>query len=226
VRSWVAHLQSKGLAPGTAVAAYRLFAKIMKTAEIDRVISRSPCVGIDLPSNAVAGGDDFLVPQEIARLAEEVHQRYSALVYTAAYTGLRWGELVALRPQRLNLVRGKLDVVESIAEVNGYLHLGPTKTGARRTVSLPRFLCDKLATHLAAYPSKEGLVFSSPQGGPLRRNFYRRHFKPAVVRAGLDPADRFHDLRHTCDALLIAQAGHLPSGFGPKQAARRLTLKI
>ena len=52
-------------------------------------------------------------------------------------------------------------------------------------------------------------MFTAPRGGPLRHNlFYVRHFKPAVVRAGLPPALRFHDLRHTCAALLIAQGAH------------------
>jgi integrase len=60
-------------------------------------------------------------------------------------------------------------------------------------------------------------VFTSPTGGPLRHNlFYARHFKPAVLRAGLPEALRFHDLRHTCAALLIAQAGH------PKAIMERL----
>jgi hypothetical protein len=53
-------------------------------------------------------------------------------------------------------------------------------------------------------------VFSSALGGPIRhRNFYRRHFQPAVERAGLAEGVGFHDLRHTCAALLIANGRHL-----------------
>jgi integrase len=59
-------------------------------------------------------------------------------------------------------------------------------------------------------------VFSSAEGTPLRRNFYRRHYKPAVKRAGLPDTLRFHDLRHTCAALLIAQGAH------PKEIQERL----
>jgi integrase len=40
-------------------------------------------------------------------------------------------------------------------------------------------------------------------------NFYRRFYKPAIVRAGLDPRTRFHDLRHTAAALMIAEGAHL-----------------
>lgn len=50
----------------------------------------------------------------------------------------------------------------------------------------------------------------------MRRNFYHRHFKPAVRRAGLPAKLRFHDLRHTCAAILIAQGAH------PKEIQERL----
>jgi integrase len=57
----------------------------------------------------------------------------------------------------------------------------------------------------------------------MRRTFYRRHYKPAVRRAGLPEDLRFHDLRHTCAALLIAQGAH------PKEIQERLghsTIKL
>jgi integrase len=112
----------------------------------------------------------FLSPEEVARLAEAITPRYRSLVYTAAYTGLRWGELAALKVERLNLLRGSVDVVEAVAEVNGYLHFGPTKTGARRTVSMPRFLCDMLGEHLTQNGAPaHGLAFTSAKGKPLRR---------------------------------------------------------
>jgi len=94
--------------------------------------------------------------------------------------------------------------------------LGPTKTGAHRTVSLPPFLIEMLDAHVDTSASSDGFVFTSAEGTPLRRNFYRRHFKPAVIRAGLPPDLRFHDLRHTCAALLIAQGAH------PKEIQERM----
>jgi integrase len=94
--------------------------------------------------------------------------------------------------------------------------LGPTKTGAHGTVSLPPFLVEQLAEQLTAYASTDGFVFTSAEGTPLRRNFYRRHFEPAVSRAGLTPELRFHDLGHTCAALLIAQGAH------PKEIQERM----
>ena len=88
--------------------------------------------------------------------------------------------------------------------------LGPTKTHADRTVRLPRFLREELAAYLADRPrDPNAFLFTAPRGGPLRHhNFYQRLFCPVLPRAGLPGQIRFHDLRHTSAALLIAQGAH------------------
>jgi integrase len=216
VRAWVSGLTESGLSPSTVVAIYGVLRRIMRTAEIDGLIHRTPCLGISLPKETSHQEMHFLDHSEVARLAAAIDERYRSLIFTAAYTGLRWGELAGLRVDRVNLLRGTVDVAEAMTETNGHLATAPTKTGARRTVSLPRFLSEMLAGHIAAFPTTTGLVFSSAEGQPLRRNFYRRHFKPAVRNAGLPEALRFHDLRHSCAAMLIAQAAH------PKEIQERL----
>jgi integrase len=217
VREWVAGLSAAGLAPGTVKSVHGLFARILKMAEIDGLIVRTPVVAIMLPKEVSREEMIFLSPKQITALAEAIAPRYSTLVYTAAYTGMRIGELAALRVERVNVLRGVVDVVESLSEVNGHLHIGPTKTGARRSISLPRFLAHMLGQHIGCFSSPEGFVFASTEGLPLRRrNFYQRHYKPAVRKAGLDERLRFHDLRHTCAALLIAQGAH------PKEIQERL----
>jgi integrase len=152
----------------------------------------------------------FLSAAEVERLAEAIVPPYGLLVRFAAYTGLRAGELAALRVKRLDLLRGTVRVVESASEVGGRLITGSTKTHAERTVRLPRFLRDDLAAHLASRPrAPDAFLFTAPMGGPLRHNnFYQRLFCPALLRAGLSEQVRFHDLRHTCAALLIAQGAH------------------
>jgi integrase len=184
VRAWVADMSAKGLAPATINAAYRPLARILKTAAIDGYIARTPCVGIRLPQETAHEEMRFLEPDQVAALAEAIDGRYQALIFTAAYTGLRWGELAGLQNQRMNVLRASLDVFEALTEVDGRLELGATKTGARRTVALPRFLCDMLGEHAGRYSNPEAWVFTAAEGGPLRRsNFYRRHYKPAVARA-------------------------------------------
>jgi integrase len=74
---------------------------------------------------------------------------------------------------------------------------------------IPGFLRDQLAEHLAGHvgAADDALVFTSPNGEPLRRgNFSRRMWKPALQIARLDL--RPHDLRHTCDTFLIAEGAH------------------
>ncbi|MGH2720578.1 MAG: tyrosine-type recombinase/integrase, partial [Actinomycetota bacterium] len=96
-------------------------------------------------------------------------------------------------------------------EVRPGLALGPAKTGRSRTLLIPHFLAEMLREHVATYPpTPDGFVFTASEGGPVwHRNFYGRHFKPAVHRARLPEGLRFHDLRHTCAALLIDAGRHL-----------------
>ena len=73
---------------------------------------------------------------------------------------------------------------------------------------MPASLALDLSEHVNGLDSQR-FVWSSPQGGPLRYgNWFKRHFKPAVERAGLDEGTRFHDLRHSYAAMLISKGAH------------------
>ena len=202
----MSELDTRGLAPSTVKATYRTFAQIMQTAEIDGLIDRSPCIGIELPAETSGEEMHFLTPEDVALLAEAITPRFHAAIYTASYTGLRAGELWALRLERVNLLKRSVSVVESLSEVRGKLATGRTKTGARRNVALPTFLAEMIGEHIGRYPSRDGYIFSAAEGGPVRHhNFMHRHFYPAVRQAGLPGGLRFHDLRHSCAAILIGQ---------------------
>jgi integrase len=148
----------------------------------------------------------------LRKLADAINPHYKMLVWTASLTGLRAGELLALRWKNVDLLHGRLTAAEALKDVDGHLVLGPTKTHEVRTISLPRFLVVMLEGHLGsatAGTGPEALVFPGPQGGPIRHNaFVRRNFKPAVRntvphKVGLG----FHDLRHTAASLAIAAVG-------------------
>jgi integrase len=223
VRAFVASLVDRGLSPASVKATYHVVSRICATATIDGVIPRSPCIAVRLPRDVHHQEMHFLSATQVRELAETVEARYRVLIYTAAYTGMRWGELAGLRVDRCDFLRGSVNVAQALSEANGRVEVGPTKTGRSRTVSLPRFLVDLLAAHLAEFGSPDGFVFTSAEGAPLRRNFYRRHYRPAVARTQLPQGLRFHDLRHTCVALLVAQGAH------PKEIQERLghsTIKL
>ena len=139
VRAFVADLVEKGLAPTTVAgrlsgASAGSCPRQRPTASSRaRRVGGSACLARPpAPSSASSN------PDEVRRLAEAIEDRYRVLIYTAAYTGMRWGELAGLRIPRLDLLRGTIDIIEALTEVNGTVRTGPTKTGKSRTVSIPR----------------------------------------------------------------------------------------
>jgi integrase len=132
---------------------------------------------------------------------------YALFIRTLAYTGLRWGEATALRVRNVDLAddlaRGRLNVVEAATQLSGKITMGTPKSHQNRSVPVPAFLVSELARHLEGRGLDE-LVFTAPEGGPLRNsNFRRRVFDPAALRVGLKGL-RPHDLRHTAASLAIA----------------------
>jgi len=210
------------LAPGTVRNVYAVLRTAMAYAVRMGLTRNNPCTSIDLPRPR-RQEMLFLTADEVWAVAETIDPYYRVLAYVAAYTGLRAGELGALRREDIDLLRGTLTVRRALKDVNGQLVFGETKTHAHRTITLPRFLREMLSVHLTC-PSPggsgpEALVFTGKNGAPLRHNLlYNRYFKRAV-RESLPPAKhrlRFHDLRHTCAALLIQQGAH------PKLISARL----
>src|SRR5215211_1390803 len=127
------------------------------------------------------------------------------------------------RVKRVDLLHGRITVAEQATEIDGQFTWGPPKTEAgRRTVTLPVVAAAALVEHLGSYsqPGPDGLVFTSAEGGLLRRsNFNRRVWRPATRVVGLEGL-RFHDLRHTSATLsaagastreLMARMGHSSS---------------
>jgi len=148
----------------------------------------------------------FLSWSEVELLASETIEPYGNLIRFASLTGLRQGELFALRDRAVDLATRVL-IVEAGAREG---KLVPTKTAAgRRRVRLSSEATRVLREQLVARaPNDLGLVFPTPTGAVWRKdNFMSRVFRPAVRRADLAPL-RFHDLRHTHAALMVAAGAH------------------
>lgn len=218
VRRFVANMLNAGSAPGSVRNARKVLRLVLATAEGSGAVRGNACNGVRVPASPKADMV-FLGPEEIEALARAIGPRYDTLVRFAAYTGLRAGEIGALRVGRLDLLRGRVLVAESVTEVDRLgLVFGEPKTYQRRSVTLPGFLRDELGAHLAGREvGPDDFVFPSPDGSVMHHKaFYRSKFKPAVVAAGLRPHMRFHDLRHTCASLCIALGAH------PKAIQERL----
>lgn len=206
VRQFLAGLRAAGAGPGTVRAARKVLRLVLAAAVEGGAIRANPCAGIRVARSEPVEMA-FLSMDEVLALARAMRRPdYGLLVRFAALTGLRAGEIGALRVGRLDVLRARVEVVESVVEVTGHgLVYSLPKTYERRAVPVPRTLAEELAAHLATRPhDRDDFLFTAPGGGPLRHhNFYRRHFKPALAAAGLSERVRFHDMRHTCAALLI-----------------------
>jgi integrase len=227
VRAWVAELARNGSAPGTIAGARKVLRLVLGTAVDANAIATNPCDRVRVPRGR-REEMHFLSAEQVEAVADAIEHPpvrraghgaspsgrhhfadYAALIRLAAYSGLRAGEIAGLRVRRLHLLQGKVEVAETLTDVDGTLVSNTsTKSGKVRTVPIPRFIAEELAPLLAG-KSPGDYVFTSPEGGPLRHsNFYRRHFLPAVERAGLPDGVRFHDLRHTFAGFLIAEGAH------------------
>ena len=223
VLTFLSRLTNEGKGAGTVRNIRDVMRLVFKLAVRSGVVKNNPVLDIKAP-RANKKEMIFLTDGQVMDLAEEIqdppplrrgashreggYPDYALLVRFASYTGLRAGEIGALRVSRINLMRRRVEVSESADEAYGKFNIGPTKTYSRRSVGIPKPLATELAPYLAGKKQND-LVFEGPEGGPLRHsNWYPRHFQPAVVRAGLPRGTRFHDLRHTYAAFLIAEGAH------------------
>ncbi len=212
VRRWLADLQAQGLSPSRVRQAYLVLSGSLDAAVDDDRLARNPArvARKDVPADRTREMR-WLDHDEVDCLVAAVDEQWQTLLVTLAYTGLRWGEAAALRRGRCHLLRRQLHVVESLSEVGGDLTFAePKSRKSVRWVHLPEFLVEQLAAHLRQRvpDDPDALVFTSPEGAPLRHsNFYKRVWRPAVEAARLPDGIRIHDLRHSA-ASFMARAGY------------------
>jgi integrase len=141
------------------------------------------------------------------RLADAAGE-YGDVVQLLAYTGLRIGEMAALRVRRVDFLRKRLTVAESATEVGGTVEYGTPKTHQQRTVPIPGVLVEPLSRRCQG-KGPDDLVLTSPGGAVLHSgNFRRRFFDRAARAAGLEDLSP-HDLRHTAASLLMASGANV-----------------
>ncbi|MFI6935563.1 tyrosine-type recombinase/integrase [Streptomyces sp. NPDC050287] len=209
IAEWLADLLSgeatggRKLSPRSVRKAYVVLSRVLGYAVQARRLVVNPAVGVPLPK-AMPADHVYLDDMQVDALAN-ASGAYRVFILLLAYTGLRWGEGSALKVGRVDLDACRAHIVEAYAEDNGKLYLDTPKNHERRSVPIPRFLAEELKPHVQGR-GDEDLLFTAPQGGPLRaRNFRQRFFAPAVAKAGLGHLKVTpHKLRHTAASLAIA----------------------
>lgn len=192
----------------TTAQAYRLLRAILATAVDDRIIEANPA-RIPGAGHLTHAERLPLTVTEVRDLATAMPERYRVAVLIGAWSGLRPGELFALRRRDLDLTAAHLTVRQTLIEISGQaLTFGPPKTTAgRRVVALPAFVGDELRVHLARHVTSgpDALLFTTATGNPVAAGTRGK----AMVKARTlinRPDITWHHLRHT-GATLAAQAG-------------------
>jgi integrase len=160
-----------------------------------------------------------ITPEEFEALLGEIPPRYRVLVLVAIETGVRWGELVAIRPVDVDLENGEIHVRRVVLEVSKKITGAEPvwsirdypKDNEHRTIRIGDQLCRDIREYLVATGKRgEDLLFSSTTGSPVSRNVFRtRVWLPAITRAELPQRVRFHDLRSAHASWLLAGGADL-----------------
>lgn len=224
VVAWVAAMRASGLSASRTRQAYHLLTSMLEDAVKDSRLARNPAAGVDLP-RLPKSERRYLTHAQLADLADGCGP-HRLLVLVLGYSGLRWGEAAAIRVRRVDPLRGRIEIVESVVEVSGQMIFGPPKTHQHRAVVVPRFLRDELAQQMAGR-APDDLLFASRIGTPLRvQNVRRGWFDRAATAAGV-PGLTPHELRHTAASLAIASGANVKavqSMLGHAKAAMTLDL--
>lgn len=150
----------------------------------------------------------YLDQEQLRRLLNATSPEYFALFATAALTGARKGELIALQWKDVDLNRGLIRIGRSYNPLN--TQSDPKTQTSRRSIVISDELVRVLRAHKENVRESElDLVFPNKSGKYInRQNMMTREFHPALERAGLPPM-RFHDLRHTYAAIVITMGENI-----------------
>ena len=199
VADWIATLSTtKG--PSTVRYTHRVLCLVLDHGMRTRRLTVNIARGVRLPRMAPAR-ERILTVQEVEALARRLG-RDGDLVLAMAFLGLRWSELAGLRVADVDLIRGRVRVVERATEVGGRMDVSAPKSRAsHRSIAVPSSLRPTLAARIAGRPG-DALVFVAPDGGYLRNGNWRNRsgWSQAITDLGLVGVTP-HDLRRTFGSL-------------------------
>ncbi len=218
IRSWVALLQSNGLQPATIRRAATVLRLLLKSAVERNALRVNPMASVKLPRVAHADRA-YLTHSQVLALADSAPYSGTVIKFLA-YTGLRFGEMAALRVRDFEMLRRKVNVSRAVTTVGGKLVWTTPKSHERRTVPFPESIADELS-ELMIGRSPDDLVFTTSTGKTWRADGFTKYvLKPALETVREDdpefPTVVTHGLRHTFASLAVS------SGASVKAVQRAL----
>ncbi len=207
-----------GLSAQTIKHCHRLLSQSLKQAVKWKFIRSNPAEDAKLPT-IQKKESKTLTPDQTIDLLEALkgHQYYTP-VLVAVMTGLRRGEVLALRWKRIDLDTGAISVTESLEQTANGLRYKAPKNGKTRPVAISKLLAEELrafklkqAEALLKHgirQSDEALLCAQANGKELNPEDLSRRFPELLVRLGL-PRITFHELRHTHATQLLKSGVHM-----------------
>jgi integrase len=201
IESWIGSMERSA---GTRTKALVLLHGIFQRARKVWGLPVNPVADVEKPPNERSGDIEVFSPEEVwALVRAATSEQDAAMFLTAAFTGLRRGELLALRWRDVDFTGAAIRVRASYAEGQ----VTTPKSGKVRSVPLAPDVAGALAKlgRRERFTAEDELVFVGELGGHLDGSALRRRYTAALERAGLRRL-RFHDLRHTFGTRMIAKA--------------------
>jgi len=163
----------------------------------------NPATGVELPEKKAVREKHILLPEQISPLLAALEEPARTMVLVGVLTGLRIGEILALRWRDVDFHSGEIRVEQAC--YRGLIGTPKTK-GSRRTLPMPEPLKDALNRLREKSTSVENLVFHTRNGTPFSdTNLLHHHLKPVGLKLGI-PWLNWHTLRRT-HATLLQHAG-------------------
>jgi integrase len=209
IRHWRGRFAAQGR-DAAGAKAYGVLKAILKTAEDDELIVRSPCRLRGAGHSHKRRESIALTPAQLADLAAAMPRKWRALTLVSGWCGLRIGEAAGLRRGDVDLDNGVIRIAQTAQYLGtpARLVIGPPKSERGvRIVHMPAHVTAALAEHLATRNNWKAtdFVWTRRDGQPLSRHTVLAAFKAAVDSVGLERMV-WHDLRHTANTL-AADAG-------------------
>lgn len=226
IQQFVAEKFRQGLAWQTVRNAWIVLSSILDSAVEYAYLAVNPARGVKFPPQAPRPEPEILTAEALARLLAHLREPFKTMLALTALTGLRVGELLALRWRAVDLISGTLHVAESVYEGK---FQKPKSEKSTRTIPvgpLTRWLLENHRQRSIRIRPEE-LVFPNQRGGPYQgRNLLKRVLRPAAEAAAISPVS-WHQLRHI-HASLLHDLG-VPAKVAQQQlghASVETTLKI
>jgi integrase len=209
----------EGLSAKTVRNIHGLLHKALDNALRWGLIPRNVCDAVSLPRKTRYEVQPLTMEQAQQLLIAVRDHKLQGLLTLTVTTGMREGELLALRWQDIDFANQSLQVRRSMGYIpgKGYLEFEPKTAKGRRNILLPSFVCEALKQHrtrqlelrlkAGARWRDRDLVFPNIYGDFLDPAHLRQRFDKLLKDAGL-PDVRFHDLRHSAATILLSMGIH------------------